>query len=207
MVKQVNTNKTSKFEEEIQDKFNKTTIFLTKFLFGPNLDVLKNAGFVDSYVKDPDILNMITLSPKQRLLFLLFKTKKMTTNQLRKIVEELSTENIGIVFSYELVNNYSMIVIDFPERLVDDYDRVVVGAYSKLTEGYKSGFPPTRDVFNDKKQRVGAEWTIYTHIFNKTQWLQNFWMEKLGLSELDPTLELWSKPTETDLIFNKKNII
>lgn len=209
MVRQASTNtkKVSKLEEQIQDKFNKTTIFLTKFIFGNHLDILKDVGFVDTYTQDPDIMEMITLAPNQRLLFLLFKSKKMTTNELKKVVTELASENLEIVFTYELVNNYSMIVVDFPEKFVEDYDRVVTGSYSKLTEDFKRGFPSTRDVYNDKKQRVGAEWTIYTHIFNKTEWLQNFWMEKLGLAELDPNLELWSKPDETDLIFNKKNII
>lgn len=209
MVRQANTNtkKISKFEEQIQDKFNKTTIFLTKFIFGNNLDILKDVGFVDTYTKDPDIMDMLTLAPNQRLLFLLFKSKKMTTRELKKIIDELSSEKIEIVFSYELVNNYSMVVIDFPEKFVSDYDRVVAGSYSKLTDDFKKSFPSIRDVFNEEKKRIGAEWTIYTHIFNKTEWLQNFWMEKLGLAELDHSLELWSKPDETDLIFNKKNII
>ncbi len=193
--------------EQSQERFNKTTVFLTKFIFGDNFDLLKKTGFTDSYTSDPEIMKIITPEPLQRFLFLLFKSKKLNINDLKKIITNLAIVPINIVFSYELVNDYTMVIIDFPEKFIYDYDNVVKGKYSRLSDNFKSKFPTTRDVLNSKKQRVGAEYTIYYHIFNKTDWLKEFWMGRLGLMELDDKLELWHSPDEKDLIFNINNII
>lgn len=203
MEKQVSSNT----EQEKQDKFNKTTVFLTKFIFGNNFDMLRKIGFADSYTSDPEIMSILTLGQNQRLLFLLFRNKKLGINEMKKVVIDLAIVPVQSVFSYELVNDYSMIVIDFPEKYTQDYDYVVKGMYSKLSDSFKEKFPISRDVFNSKKVRIGKEYTIYYHIFNKTEWLKNFWMERLGLIELDDKLELWEKPGDSDLIFDVKKII
>lgn len=197
----------SKEEEKIQDKFNKISIFISKFLFRDNLDSLKKAGFQDSFIQDPTIGDVITREDHQRFLFLLFKNKKMSVQELEKIVLDMAVVPVESVISYELVNDYSMVVLEFPEKFISDYDNVVHGKYSKLSEEYKKGFPDTRDVFNSEKKRIGAEYTIYHHVFNKTNWLKEFWKEKLNLAEIDDNLELWTKPYEEDLIFNVKTII
>lgn len=202
MEKQVNSN-----TQEQQDKFNKTTVFLAKFIFGDNFDMMKKVGFIDSYTSDPEIMNILTLAENQRLLFLLFKNKKLTLKDMKQIVTDMATVPVQIVFSYELVNDYAMVVIDFPTDYISDFDDVVAGRYSKLSEGFKSRFPLTRDVFNTRKIRVGMEHTIYHHIFNKTQWLKDFWMKRLDLIELDDKMELWQQPDKTDLIFEVKNIL
>ncbi len=205
MEKQVLSN--IKTEEYVQDKFNKISVFLTKFIFSHNFDTLKRTGYIDSYTKDPNIMDIVTLGERQRLLFLLFRNKKLCSENLKKIVLELAIVPVQVVFSYELVNDYCMIAIDFPEEYTPDYDHIVNGRYSKLSENFKKGFPVSRDVFNSNKERVGAEYTIYYHIFNKTDWLRNFWLERLDLMELDSKLELWTKPDEKELIFNIKNVL
>jgi len=192
--------------ERIQDKYNITTLFLTKFIFGNNFEILKKIGLVDSYTQDPTIMDMIKLNNNQRLLFILLKNKKMSHEELKKIVVELAEVPVSSVFSYELVNEHVVIVLDFPEQFIDDYDNVLQGRYSKLSDNFKRAFPATIEVTEDKKV-IGKEYTIYYHIFNKTQWLKNQWMDKLGLMELSDNLELWSKPNEKDLIFNIQNII
>lgn len=197
------TEKTKRFQE----KFNKITTFLTKFIFQDNFEALKKTGYVDAFVNDPDITSILNLQENQRLLFLLFRGKKLTIEDLKKIIPSLATIPAEVVFSYELVNNYSMVVIDFPEKYILDYDHVVKGNYSKLSEGFQNRFPVIREVLNDKKQRVAKEYSLYYHIFNKTEWLKEFWLNKLGLYELDEKVELWEKPEEKDLIFNVKTII
>lgn len=197
----------SKTEQEVQDKYNRTTVFLSRFIFSNNFDVLKKAGFVDSYTSDPEVMKILTLGENQRLLFLLFKNKKISTKNLRSVVISLAAIPTRIVFSYELVNDYCMIVIDFPEEFIKDYDYVTVGKYSKLSNEFKNKFPITRDVLNSQGQRIGREYSIYYHIFNKTEWLKNFWMERLGLIELDDALELWQAPDNKDLVFDVNSII
>lgn len=196
----------SKIEDIKQGFFNKTTVFLTKFIFGDNFDMLKKLGFKDSYICDPDINSILTLNENQRFLFLLFNNDKMSSNNLKKVINDLFSVPCQIVFSYELVNDYCMIVLDFPEKHISDYDNIVKGSYSKLSDSFKDKFPISRDVFNSKNIRVGKERTIYYHIFNKTEWLKNFWMEKLDLIELDDKLELWQQPGDSDLIFDIKKL-
>lgn len=192
---------------EIQEGFNKTTIFLTKFLFSNNFSILRKAGLIDSYTSDPDIMNILTLGQNQRLLFLLFRNKKMGIQEMKKIILELASVPVQVVFSYELVNDYFMIVVDFPEKFIQDYDNIVQGKYSKLSEDFKDRFPMSRDVVNSRGLRIGKERTLYYQIFNKTEWLKEYWMERLGLYELDDNLELWEKPGQKDLVFEVKNIL
>lgn len=197
MEKQVHSN---------TDKFNKISTFLVKFIYGENFDMLKKSGFEDGYTSDPDISSMLTLGANQRMLFLLFRNKKLKLEDLKKISVSLANIPIDVVFSYELVNDYSMVVIDFPEKYIADYDHIVNGRYSKLSESFKNHFPITKDVYNAKKIRIGKEYTIYHHIFNKTNWLKNFWCERLNLVELDDKLELWHSPDKADLVFEVKNL-
>ena len=198
----------NELERQKQDKFNKITTFLGKFIFGQNFDMLKKVGLIDCYTSDPQIMEILQLNENQRFLFILFKNKKLNLEEIKKVVTALSTVPVDVVFSYELVNDYSMVVLDFPVEFVPDYDHIVNGKYSKLSDQFKVVFPETREVFNEKKQRLGKEYTLYYHIFNKTEWLKNFWMERLGLVELDEKLELWSPPTQKeDLIFDVNNIL
>lgn len=199
-----------KTDQEIyQEKFNKTTAFLGKFIFSEkeNFEMLKKVGFMDCYISDPEIMDIITLNNSQKLLFLLFKNKKLNLEDIRKMVTSLATIPVSIVFSYELVNDYSMVVIEFPESFNSDYENVIEGKYSKLSEDFKSKFPVAQELLNSKKQVVGKEYTIYYHIFNKTDWLKEFWMKRLNLFELDDRLELWGQPDQKDLVFDINNIL
>jgi len=204
MEKQVHSNE---LEKQKQDKFNKITAFLGKFIFGANFDTLKKVGLVDCYTSDPEIMEILQLAENQRFLFLLFKNKKLNLEEIKKVLTTLTTVPVDVVFAYELVNDYCMVVLDFPVEFISDYDHIVNGRYSKLSEQFKVVFPETRDAFNEKKQRLGKEYTIYYHIFQKSDWLKEFWCERLGLVELDEKLELWSKPEKEDLIFEVKNIV
>lgn len=206
MQQQENSN-TDLVQSKSQVKYNKITVFLAKFIFGGNFDMMKKVGFIDSYTSDPEIMNILTLASNQRLLFLLFKNKKLNLSEMKKVVTDLAIIPVQVVFSYELVNDYAIIVIDFPEKYTQDYDCIVQGKYSKLSDSFKDKFPTTVDVLNSKKQRLGMEHTLYYHIFNKTEWLKEFWMKRIGLIELDEKLELWQKPDNKDLIFDVNNII
>jgi hypothetical protein len=206
MEKQVHSNQQERINN-LQDKFNNITTFLTKFIFQGNFDMLKKSGYIDAYTSDPEIMNILELTQRQRFLFLLFKNKKLNLEDLKKITTSLALVPVDVVFSYELVNDYSMIVLEFPDRFVEDFDHIIEGRFSKLSDSFKDRFDMTREVINTKGQVMGKEYTLYYHIFNKTQWLKDFWLDRLGLCELDPKLELWEKPSEKDKIFNIKTII
>lgn len=196
MEKQVSSN----------EKFNKTSTFLTKFIFNENFDSLKKAGFVNSYICDPNIQPLLAPTTPTRFLYLLFKNSKIKVEDINIVVETLVQVKAKIVFSYELVNDYLMVVLQWPPEFVKDFDLVIEGAYSKLSPAFKDGFPATKNVYNDKKKYIGKEYSIYHHIFNKTDWLKNFWKNKLNLVELSDDLELWDKPEQKDLTFDVKTL-
>lgn len=209
---QENSNSGNELEQKYNrlndTKFNITSIFLTKFLFGANFDSLKKAGFINSYIKDPMVQDMIDIvtTEDSRELFLLFKNNKLSTKTLTSIVETFLIIPGKVILSYEYIGNYSMIVISYPERFKGDFDKIVEGKYSKLSEEFKKGFPETREVLNSEQKVLGLEYTLYYHIFNKTDWLKKFWLKRLDLVELNENLELWEKPRKEDLVFDNKNI-
>lgn len=192
---------------EKKKEYNKTTVFLTKFIFGEHFETLKKLGYVDSYCYDSTITQVLTEGSNQRFLFLLFQNKKLTKEEVQSTLSMFFTQEAKILFSYELVNDFSMVVLDFPSEFVRDYDNFKAGKYSKLSNEFKKGFPVTQSVLNSRGQRIGSEYTIYHHIFNKTEWLKNFWMERLNLVEIDDNLELWHLPERKDLEFDRNSIM
>jgi hypothetical protein len=131
----------------------------------------------------------------------------MSANQVQKIISTLPVIPSKILISYEIIEDYFVIVLDFPHGYGEDYDNILKGSYSKLSEGFKEKFPSTVEVRNEDGKRVGREWTLYYHIFNKTEWLYDFWCKRLNMAELDENLELWQKPEEKDLILNLKQLL
>jgi hypothetical protein len=206
MEKQVYSNQEEK-AKNFQGKFNRITTFLAKPIFQENFDVIKKSGFINAFTSDPEIMELLTLSSNQRFLFLLFKNKKMNLDELKKIVSTLAQIPVEIVFAYELVNDYSMIVVEYPDKYLYDFDHVVKGEYSKLSQSFKEKFPMTKDINSPHGVWMAKEYTLYYHIFNKTEWLKNFWLERLGLADLSEKMEFWTQPSQEDLIFQIKSII
>lgn len=210
MEKQASSNQREKVTE-FQGKYNNITIFLAKFLFQQNFSMLKKSGFINAFVSDPEIESLTeneeSVIGGGRNLYLLFKSKKMSVENLAKIVESLSVEKVKLLHKYELINNYSMVVLQFPKDYKEDYDLVLSGSYSNLSDEFKSKFEMVQEVTNTSGKVLGKEYTLYHHIFNKTEWLQQFWKDRLGMFELEPTLELWEQPSDKDLKFNVKDII
>lgn len=189
-------------------KHNKISLFLSRFIFNGNMDLLRKSGFIDSYIKDKNVgEDLLLVDSNTRLLFLLFKNNKLKMSEIIQIIRDLNIINVNIRYSYELINNYFMIVVDFPKKFNEDYDNVVKGRYSKLSEEFKEGFPQTEDVLNENKARMGKRYTIYHHIFERTEWIQEYWKKRLGLMELDENLELWGRPLEIDMEFDIKQLI
>lgn len=207
MAKQENSKTTEITNNLIQPKkekkFNKTTLFLTRCIFSINFEALKKTGFVDSYTTDP----AYDFNKDKKLIFMLFKNKKLTVEDLTNIVGVLAVKPVSIIHSYELINDYCMLVVEFPKEYENDYEMFLEGRYSKLSEDFKENFPDTREVFNEKNQRVGEEYTIYYHIFNRTDWLKNYWLKRLNLAKLEPGVELWQQPDTGDLVFNVNTIL
>lgn len=204
MEKQENFNLTgNKKTSKKEKKFTKTTLFLTRCIFSVNFEALRKTGFVDSYVEDPTH----PIEGSQDKIFLLFKNKNLTVEDLSNIINVLAVIPINIIHSYELVNDYSMIVIEFPKEFSSDYKMFLEGKYSKFSKEFKETFPETRDVFNERNQKIGEEYTIYYHIFNRTDWLKNYWLKRLNLVKLEPGVELWQQADDKDLVFDVNSIL
>lgn len=195
----------SKEESKIQEGFNKITVFLGRFVFNTSLDTIKKTGLINCYCKDEQYSDLISKETKQELLYVLFKNKKLSKEQIEKILISVSNSKLKVLHSYELIEDHFMIVLEFPKNFTEDYHNLVEGKYSKLSKEFKKAFPETKPLYNKEGKEIAKEYTLYYHIYNKTKWLKNFWMERLGLAEISENLELWSKPSEEDLVFNIKN--
>ena len=188
-----------------QGDHNKTTLFLTKFLFGEDFNSLKRCGFINTYT---DVIiekvSLLSYLPKnKKYLFLMFNNKILKIEEVETIIS--LNPSVKIVGNKELINDNFIIYLEFPYEFSKDFEFFKNGEYSKLSERFKNKFPITKDAFNAQKVKIGREHTLYYHIFNKTEWLQEFWKKKLNLIELDEKLELWEKPNDNDLILNVNN--
>lgn len=186
-----------------KNNYNKTSVFLVKALFKENFDLLKKCGFVNGFIKMDGL--EILQGPGRRLLLLLFKHNKLKITDIKNIIHQ--NTHVNVLFADELVNDYLVIAVEFPPEFNKDYDMFIEGKYSKFSKEFKSLFPKTKDAFNSKNVKVGKKYTLYYHIFHKTEWLKNFWKTKFELIELDDKLELWEKPNEEDTILKTENLI
>lgn len=160
-------------------KNNIITLFLGKFIFNSNLDLLRNCGFIDSFVRVDDLFSINVLQDLsntgkfdlyegKKPLYLLFNNKKLKVKDLEDLILNLVVEDVEIIHSRELINDYKLVIVSFPKEYNADYDSIVSGKYSRLSEKFKKKFPSTKEVFNLHKEVLGKEYTIYHHIFNKT---------------------------------------
>jgi hypothetical protein len=193
--------------KEFRSRYSNITLFLVKPVFGENFSILKKFGFINGYISDPNVSDIIQFDENKKHLFLLFKNKKLNGNELERIIKNLFKIPVKTIHSYELVNDYSMVVVTFPREYNQDYQNVLDGKYSSLSLNFKENFPDTQEVKNSDNVVVGEEYTLYHHVFNKTTWLKEFWMERLGLCKLSDQMELWEQPTEKECVFNIKSFV
>lgn len=168
-----------------------STLFLLPIL---NLDKseLRKYGFINVYLGE-DLT--------EEKLYLLFDSKE----DINEYIEKLKKTHHFYVDSYNLINNMVIVVFSIPYEYKKDFVYFKEGKYSKLSTHFKSLFPETQNIYDSVGKITGKEHTIYYHIFNRTDWLIELWLDKLKLKEIPKDLELWDKPIlENELLNIKK---
>lgn len=177
-----------------------TTLFLLPLVNLPK-ELRDKYHFVNSYLMDTsnssEFSEMFTANPKIKI-YSLFKP-----DSIKDFTSELDKENIEY---YDVGYNLIMIISYLPDVFRSDYEHFINGYYSKFSEKAKKMFPDIKDAYRDGV-KVGKEYTIHYHIFNRTDWMKELWMKRLNVVELDDDLEYWSRPIIESETFDINKII
>lgn len=181
------------------EKTNTTTFLLP----GLELDkeIISSNGFINAYLND-DNHNYY-----QNSLYLLFKPNE--GNAFEELINYIESKH-KIIEIYDIDKGYTVLIVKFPSKYLKEYKHFKVGHYSKFSKTYiTTYFPFEKTIEWDSKGKPSKkEFTLYYHIFNKTDWLRDWWAKRLGYE--DPkefeSDELWAIPDESKevLRFNIK---
>jgi len=183
----------------VSDTKTSTTIFLLPAL-GLDKDRLNNNGFINCYYGDQghDV-------EYENSLYLLFKNVDSEKfEELNKYIEERHK----ILDTYD-IQDYTMIVIKFPVQFIKEYKHFKEGKYSKFSKLYINSFFPFKKPkeWDSKGKIIKEEYTLFYHIFNKTDWLKDWWTKRLGYDDMKEfeLEEWWNKPHDKEEVFRYKN--
>lgn len=155
-------------------------------------DRFADFGFVSSYLfweRYPYPFNTV---------YLLFQPKEFTLD-FHHFIQNME-KNINFVDTVDVPNKV-VVVFRVPARFDVDYLLFLNGAYSKTSPDFKSCFQlkeykrgPDGKLLKTPTGGWQTEYTMYYHIFNKTEDLRNKWIEALGDStRLPKDMELYEK--------------
>jgi len=156
-----------------------SSLFLLPLLNLEKID-LKKYNFINLYLGEEQYVD--------NKLYLLFEGESAY-----EYADYLKYTHHLYVDSYFL-DKKTMIVFNVPREFEKDYKYFIEGKYSKFSNSFKDLFPKTSNVYDNLGVFLNKEHTIYYHIFNRSEWLKETWMEKLKINEIPEDLELWDKP-------------
>lgn len=188
--------------DELSREKTLTNLFLLP-LINLKSDVKEHFSFVNAYLGDSNY-KVEVLKDNRPNLFLLFRPKSLS--DFTVFLDGVKNEDDNLLDYYDVGYGLMMLVYSFPMEFNNEYKHFLCGNYSKFTQEAIKMFPDTKDAYRDGK-KVGKEYTIYHHIFNRTQWMYDVWCKRLGVIELDEDMEYWSKPVLTDEYFDINKII
>lgn len=176
-------------DNSLRKKTN-STIFLLPALGLPK-DTLNKFGFVNAYMDDKGIRERYKNS-----LFILLEPAEFDSDFHEFVLEQ--QKNPNFLVDYDVGKNQVMLVYRFPTDYTNEYNNFKKGKYSKFSKKYVSSFfPMTRtEKKNGKSQKVS---TVFSGIFNKEEWLKEYWEQKLNVDMLPN--EYWSIPQENKEVF------
>lgn len=184
---------------KIQDTKTSTTIFLLPAL-GLDADKLINAGFINAYYRDDghDV-------NYENSLYLLFKAPN--ADKIDDIIGYIDNScKIEEVYDIE---EYTIIVIKFPNQWINEFNYFKEGKYSKFSNLYINSFFPFKKAkeWDSKGKVTKEEYTLFYHIFNRTDWLKDWWTKRLGYKDMKEfeLEEWWNKPHDKEEVFRYKN--
>jgi len=182
---------------EVSETKTSTTIFLLPAL-GIDKNKLIHFGFKNAYYGDHkhDV-------HYDESVYLLFKTEEDIEILIKEIEDKNKVQEV-----YD-IGEYTMVVVKFPDKYSKDFKLFKEGKFSKFSKSYINTYFPFKKPteWDSKGKVIKEEYTLFYHIFNKTDWLKDWWTKRLGYEdmkefELD---ELWNKPHDKEEVFRYKN--
>lgn len=189
----IEIEKKKKSRVSIEDKIRKKTYSTIFLLPAMKLDkaILEKYGFVNCYWGDKghDI-------EYKNALYILLEPASFDA----ELAEFVGSQKLNTDFleDYDVGENQIMLVYKFPKQYEKEYKYFKTGEYSKFSKTYVNGcFPMTKQEYKDGRSRTIS--TVFSGIFNKEEWLREYWEKKLGVDILPN--EYWSVPDENKEVF------
>lgn len=168
----------AKFDINYSLTWNTSRLFLLRPL-DLQRNVLKELGFIESYLKDADN----TTSSVENPIFLLFKPEQF--EKLESFIrEQYDRKDEVLMEDYDYEGGYTVLLYSFPEKWKKDYKLFTYGKYSKLSKEFT-------ELFAEKNKVQGVQihemqWMIITKDEN---WIVA--MNDILGTELTAEDELW----------------
>lgn len=179
----------------LDTKNTNSTLFLL-----PTLGLVKQEltwfGFIDAFIGD------VNHEKYDQGLYLLFKPSKLDAEFNLWI--DKHRKRLDFIEDYDVDKGLVMLVFKLPVKYINDYTLFQEGKYSLFSKEFKELFPMTKDKLDGRNNVLAKEYTLYYHIFNKTDWLKKVWVDRLGLESVSSEFELWDKPNPDREIFDIK---
>lgn len=148
----------------------------------------RRSGFINTY---------LTCEPYKypyEVIFLLFQPKELDL-EFYEFTEELQT-NANFIEIIEFDKKQVLIVYRIPAKFKNDYNLFMKGRYSRLSDAFKKCFvleDYQRDTkgnpMKDNKGNYLTEPSTFYHVFNRTEFIKERWLLKLGYPLHDPILD------------------
>ncbi len=134
-------------------------------------------------------------------IYLLFEPENFNINFYNFTLNLERNQNH--VETIDLPKGQVLFVFRIPKRFESDYEIIKQGRYSKTSPDFKACFPVRRFVYDqkgmltkDSKGNYATEYTMYFHIFNKTEFLRSKLVETLEVDYIPEEMELHDKYDE-----------
>lgn len=200
MDKDKNNNEVTKIGIDVKNIKTSTTVFLL-----PALELDKNKlllnNFINAYCGDNE-----HEVKYENCLYLLFKN--VDNENFEELIQHIEQKN-KIIEVYDINGGYTVIVVKFPINYNNEFKNFKDGKFSKFSKSYiNSFFPFKKPTEWDSKGKVKKEeYTLFYHIFNKTQWLKDWWAKRLGYEDMKEfeLEEWWNVPHDKEEVLRYKN--
>lgn len=189
---------------KLKRKDNISTIFLLPCLQIRQeiKDKFYEMGFVNTYLFfDKQQYSFIPL-------YLVFSAKEYDLNFYKFSL--MLEKNPNYVETLDYPGNSVVFVFKIPKRFEKDYELFLKGRYSKFSKEYKDNFPmkvhkvdSSGRYIKDKENQYVTDNSVFYHIFNKTDYLKDVYMQNLRIEydELpDELYDRYKKEEETLLL-------
>lgn len=179
-------------------KTNTSTFLLPAFRL--DKEMLGLNGYINSYLNDDKHETY-----HKEAVYMLFKTDR--GQEFDEFIDYVETKH-KVLEVYDIERGYTVLVIKFPTEYIKDFRLFKEGKYSKFSKAYIESFFPFKKVvaWDHEGKPCKEEYTLFYHIFHKTDWLKDWWAKRLAYDPAEfGDKELWSKPEDSKefLRFNK----